>query len=180
MTFAAYWIVGFVATNLDLLTAVYGFSVLYSQSHRGFSLAEPADRLHFFNFISVNQHIFTAFEQIVLKIIFESERHYWNIKLIYNTHKLENTVLAQKLTFIDKHTMRFWFVAINDIVYICLLIDRDSLFTQPDAGGNIADFVPIIYRGCEDEHGLALLFIIMRNLEDFNGFATVHSPVFEK
>lgn len=62
VAFAADRIISFVAADLDLLAAVNGFAVLYAQRHCGFPFTEPADRLHLFNFIRVDQHIFTAFE----------------------------------------------------------------------------------------------------------------------
>lgn len=94
MAFAAYRVVGFIAADLDLFAAVDGLAVLYAERHGGFPFAEPADRFHFFNFVCVDQHIFAAFEQIVLEIVFEPEGHNRNVQLVDDPHQLEDAVLA--------------------------------------------------------------------------------------
>ncbi|MNI81217.1 hypothetical protein D3C73_1378120 [compost metagenome] len=64
--------------------------------------------------------------------------------------------------------------------YIGILIDRNSLLAQSDAGGNIPDLVPVINGWSEDEHRFALLLIVMGHLENLNRFAAVHCSILEK
>lgn len=180
MAFTADRVIGFIAADLDLFAAVYRLAVLDPQRHGGFPCAEPADGLHFFDLVGVDQHIFAAFEQIVLEIIFEAEGHHRNVQLIHNTHQLQDAVLAQELALVDQYTMRLRQTAADNAVDIGLLVDRNGLLAQSDPGGDISHFIPVINGRCEEKHQLALLFIIMCNLEDLNGFAAVHSSIPEK
>jgi hypothetical protein len=180
VAFAADRIIGFIAADLNLFAAVYRLAVLDPQGHGGFPRAEPADGLHFFNLVGVDQHVFAAFEQIVLEIIFEAEGHDRNAELIHNAHKLENAVLGQELALIYQHTVGLGQIAADNAVDICILVDRDGLLAQSDPGGDITDLVPVVKRWSEDEYRLALFLVIMCNLENLNGFAAIHCPILEK
>lgn len=180
MAFTADRVIGFIAANLNLFAAVYRLAVFDPQCHGGFPGAEPADGLHLFNLVGVDQHIFAAFEQIVLEIIFEAEGHDRNAELINNAHELENAVFSQELALVYQHTVRLRQITADNAVDICILVDRDSLLAQSDPGGDITDFVPVVKGWSEDEYRLALLLVIMRNLENLNGFAAIHCPILEK
>lgn len=180
MAFTADRVIGFIAANLNLFAAVYRLAVFDPQCHGGFPGAEPADGLHLFNLVGVDQHIFAAFEQIVLEIIFEAEGHDRNAELINNAHELENAVFSQELALVYQHTVRLRQITADNAVDICILVDRDGLLAQSDPGGDITDFVPVVKGWSEDEYRLALLLVIMRNLENLNGFAAIHCPILEK
>lgn len=180
MTFAADRVISFIAADLDLFAAVDGLAVLDPQRHRGFPFAEPADGLHLFNFIGVDQHVFTAFKEIVLEIIFQAEGHDRDVQLIHDPHKLEDAILAEELAFINQHAVGLRQIAAYNAVNIRILIDRYGLLAQSDAGGNIPDLVPIVQGWGENEHRLALLLVIMGYLENLNGFTAVHCPILEK
>lgn len=180
MAFAADRVIGFIAANLNLFAAVYRLAVFDPQCHGGFPGAEPADGLHFLNLVGVDQHVFAAFEQIVLEIIFEAEGHDRNAELIDNAHELENAVLSQELALIYQHTVGFRQIAADNAVDIRILIDRDGLLAQSDPGRDVTDFVPVVKGWSEEEYRLALLLVIMCNLENLNGFAAIHCPILEK
>jgi len=101
MAFPADGIIGFISADLNLLAAVDGFAVLNAKSHGSLAFAEPAYGLHLFDFVGVYQHIFAAFEQIVLEIIFETKGHHGNIKFVHYTDQLENTVFTEELALIN-------------------------------------------------------------------------------
>lgn len=180
VTFAANRVISFIAADLDLFAAVDGLTVLNPQRHCGFSFAEPANGLHLFNFIGVDQHVFAALEKIILEIIFQAEGHDRNIQFIYDPHKLEDAVLAEELAFINQHAVGLWQISAYNAVNICIIVDRYGLLTKSDAGGNIPDLVPIVQGWSENEHRLALLLVIMGYLENLNGFTAVHCPILEK
>lgn len=107
MTFATNREVGIIPTNQDLLTGIHGLTVNDAKVHDRFALTEPADRLHFLDFISVNQHPAAAFKQLVPEIILQPEAHDRHVKLIYNPNELQDAVLGQELAFINKNAV--WF-----------------------------------------------------------------------
>ncbi len=51
--FATHWIIGFVATDLDLFAIINWLAIIYSQVHDRFFIAKPADRFHLFDLIGI-------------------------------------------------------------------------------------------------------------------------------
>lgn len=180
MAFAADRVIRFIAADLNLLAAVDRLAVLDPQRHDCFAFAEPADGLHLLNLVGVDQHIFAALEQIVLKIILQTEGHHRDSQFVHNPHQLENAVLAQELAFVDQHAVGLRQTIFDDAVHICILINWNGLLAQSDPGGDISHFIPVIDGRRKEQHGLALLFIIMGNFENLNGFAAVHCPILKK
>lgn len=60
-----------VAADRDLISLLDNLSILNSGHHGGFPTA-PADGLNLFDLICVHQEIVGSFEQLILKIIFQS------------------------------------------------------------------------------------------------------------
>ena len=75
---AADWNIGFVASDLDLLTFIGRFAILGPQDHGCLLGAILADGLDFFNFIGQKKQMFGAFKEFIAKIIFETKGHDWH------------------------------------------------------------------------------------------------------
>ena len=75
---AADWNVGFIATDLNLLTVVGWFAILGPQDHGSFCGAILADGLDFIDFICQKKEVFGTLKKLITKIIFETKGHDWH------------------------------------------------------------------------------------------------------
>lgn len=180
MTFPAYGVIRFVAADLDLLARIDGFPVLDAEIHRRFALAEPADRLHFLDFIRVNKQKPAALEQLILEIVLEAEGHNRNIQLIHDPDKLLDVILVQKLALVHKYAVGPWLLAADHAEDIGVVLNWDRWPAQANPRGDIAGLVPVVESRSEEHDRFVLLLVIMRHFENLNGFAAVHRPVFKK
>ncbi|MNN48044.1 hypothetical protein D3C81_1624980 [compost metagenome] len=70
---------------------------------------------------------------MVLEVVLKPESHDGYIQLIHYTGKLPDTFFFQELALIYQHAVRFGCMILHNAVYICVLIDRDSLSAHTDS-----------------------------------------------
>lgn len=180
MTFAANRKVGIIPSDQDLLTGIYGFTVNDAKVHDRFTLAEPADRFHFLDFIGVNQHPAAAFKQLVPEIILQSEAHDRHVKLIYDPNELQDAVLGQELAFVNQNAVWLRLMLLHNAVDVGRIGYRYRFASQADSRGYISNGIAVIDSGCKKEHRFVLFFVVMGDFQDFDGLTTVHGAVLKK
>ena len=68
-----------VSSNLNLCSLINWLTIFHTKNHGCLSRAIMTNSLNLINLIRQKQKVFRTFKEIVLKIIFETKSHHWDI-----------------------------------------------------------------------------------------------------
>ena len=87
-------------------------------------------------------------------------------------------VSSEKLGFVNQNTVGFWIHFFDKTKDIHLIINGHGFPLHTDATGNLAEAISGIQGAGHNHNRFALLFIVVGNLQYFDGFSRIHRAIF--